>query len=142
MIFSGIQAAAAAIGENGCYFFSLGKAVGFEGDMLEEYRAAVASEALSATCFVNDAAKILAQLTGSRWDVVKAGPGHPLPLTYCPRPGEREILRFERPDPEGGDPLAHFVLGDGQGRCLWDPWGESETVRVGIIVSKRILRRL
>jgi len=57
---------------------------------------------------------------------------HESPDRKC-KAGEVEILYFEAP----GD-LQHFVVGDGSGNVVWDPYGESKTVRTGKLVSKRI----
>jgi hypothetical protein len=94
---------------------------------------------------VNDAGQLLSVLTSQGWTCHKAGPGHELPLDYVCKPGEREILRYERPA-ELGDTAstdrAHFVTGDGKGVLIWDPYGDSRTVKVGKVVSKRIFRRV
>ena len=142
MIYPGIQAAMAALGKAGCYFLSICKASGDACiDVIEEYRDSVASGALGADCYVQDPARIMAQLVGGSWEVIKAGPGHPLPLEYVCKAVEREILRYERPVAPGEEP-AHFVLGDGNGHVVFDPWGDSATVRDGHLASKRILRRI
>jgi hypothetical protein len=48
---------------------------------------------------------------------------------------ETEILYF-RYDGQG-----HFVRGDGRGDVTYDPWGFSNAVKHGRLVSKRIFRR-
>lgn len=93
---------------------------------------------------------VLGQLTGRRWQVLKAGPGHELPLDYELKPNEYEILRFERPLAPGErktNETAHFNRGKGFGpmdktRILWDPFEGSLAVTAGKIVSRRIIRRL
>jgi hypothetical protein len=143
------QAAALAIGRTGCYFLSILKLAekwgGPRRDALLEYENAVGRGTLGNDCMVLDAGRLLSILTNNGWTCLKAGPGHELPLTYqCASAEELEILRYERPV-EPGDTAsserAHFVVGDGQGKLSWDPYGESRTVRVGKVVSKRVFRR-
>lgn len=50
---------------------------------------------------------------------------------------EWEILQFYN-DRTG---YKHFVLGDGHGRCAWDPIQNSVTAREGRVIGKRIFRR-
>lgn len=145
MIF-GAQKIAKALGESGCYFLSLcyvaEKLGGVFLDPLLEAAEAIDGKRLGLDCYVKDAGAIMSDMARGRYVVIKAGPGHPLPLDYKLNEGEREILRYERPDPTGGEPLAHFVVGDGQGRVAWDPWPESLTVAEGKLVSRRIIRKI
>ena len=60
------------------------------------------------------------------------------PKEYRPASDEIEILDFYHE----GTGVTHFVLGDGNGRCEWDPWLNSNTVRNGKLRSKRIYKRL
>jgi hypothetical protein len=56
---------------------------------------------------------------------------------------EREALRFyyEREGRKEGDELYHFVEGNGDGRCEWDPWhGGSNAVRYGRAIDKRVFK--
>lgn len=142
------QRAALAIGRTGCYFLSIlaiaEETASFRPDPLVEYAAAVQAKTLGDDCMVLDAGRLMTNVSGIAWACIKAGPGHPLPLDYQTKPGEREILRYERPaDPrEGpGAEFAHFVVGDGSGCLAWDPWGDSAAVKNGKLVSKRIFRR-
>lgn len=143
----GVQKLAKSIGESGCYFLSLCKVAeeirGVKlGDLLDWADIAMRRGLLGPDCFVLDASGIFALLVIPSPEVVKAGSGHPLPLDYQLKPGEYEILRFERPAPDGGEPLAHFVVGAGDGKTVaWDPWPNSLTVRDGRLVSRRIIRR-
>lgn len=136
----GVQKIAKALGESGCYFLSLLKIAesiaGCFVDPIMEASEAIESGMMRMDCFVQDPARIMMHVTRQRFEVIKMSPD------YKPMPGEREILRYERPDPAGGEPLAHFVVGDGQGRCAWDPWPESLTVAQGTLISKRIIRRV
>lgn len=142
------QRAALAIGKTGCYFLSICKIAELVSlvsvDPLDEYLHAVAAKSLGVDCMVNDAGALLSGILRGPWACLKAGPDHELPLEYRCAPREYEVLRYER-DVEPGDTSAteraHFVLGDGSGIIFWDPYGESHTVAVGRVVSKRIFRR-
>lgn len=149
-----IQKTAKVVGESGCYDFSLLK-VGerIKGDaldaLLEISRAMSVGTIRKTDAYVNNADAFLAQLTGENdWTVVKAGTGadsagiaYPLPLDYVCQPGEYDIVRYERDNPEGGAPLAHFGEGNGRGGIAWDPYGDSLTFQIGHLVSRRIIRR-
>jgi hypothetical protein len=141
----GVQKVAKALGAEGCYFLSLLKIAeeitSHRIDPLGAYVAMVKERALRSDCYVLDAAAILTTLTCQEYGVLKAGPGHTIPLSYTPTPAEREILRFERPNPAEGEAVVHFAVGDGSGRVAWDPWPGSETSAKGALVSKRIIRR-
>lgn len=143
-----VQPRAKALGESGCYFLSLCKIAEDYNCLaiypLENFYACILGKIVAEDATVLDAGAVFSALVQNRehFEVVKAGPGHPLPLDYLPKPGEREILRFERPNPAGGDPLAHFVVGDGKGCVAWDPWPGSLTAAQGRLVSKRIVRRI
>lgn len=143
------QRAALTIGKTGCYKlcidFLAEEINRNQVDILATWTIGRRAGAVANDGTILDAGKLLSVLTGTGWECIKAGPGHPLPLYYQCEPGEREILRFERPQ-ELGDTAstdrAHFVVGDGKGRLYWDPYGDSHTVKAGKIVSKRIFRRL
>lgn len=141
----GVQKIAKALGESGCYFLSLCKIAeviaGVFFDPIHEAAEAIEAGTMGPDCFIKDAGAVVSALTRERYIVFKAGPGHALPLYYVLAPGEREILRYERPNPAGGEPLAHFIVGDGIGRPSWDPWPESLAVSEGRLVSRRIIRR-
>ena len=143
---SGVQKLSKSLGEYGCYFFSLLNVAenmgGGEYEPIFEANYAIKKGLLGQDCFVADASGILDMLGKNGYEVVKAGPGHELPLDYALKDGEHEILRFERPAPNGGEPIAHFVVGAGDGRTVaFDPWPDSLTVRDGRLVSRRIIRK-
>lgn len=76
--------------------------------------------------FMNDPAGFFSYITGRKCSVRKA------PVETALLPNEFAIGRYEiSPD------KAHFVLLDG-GALIWDPWGESATVKYGKLVSLRI----
>lgn len=150
----GIQRTALAVGRTGCYLLSvlsLAEELG-AGPVqpLQLFDAFFSRGWIGEDAFMQAPAEILGFLTGRRWWVKKAGPGHELALTYELKPGEYEILRFER-DPRPGEApsadTAHFVRGTGVGpfdarRILWDPFPGSQAVTAGRLASRRIFGRL
>lgn len=137
---------AKALGSDGCYFLALcyiaEDATGRSLDVLREFDKARALGYVGDDAFIVDAGKLYTLLYGAsskRFGVWKSGDGHPLPLDYKLLPTEREVLRFEYTD-TGGKTWAHFVVGDGSGRCVYDPEGASNCVTKGKLVSRRIIR--
>ena len=128
------QRYAAAIGGTGCYFLSLVHLaedfLSLRLDAIKAYESALLAKAIREDCYVLDPARVLALLTGYDWTVEHR------PASAATAPGELEILRYGLGD------AAHFVVGDGRGRVAWDPYGDSKTVREGVLASKRIARRL
>jgi hypothetical protein len=125
------------LGKNGCYFLSivhLAENVTKERiDAIEAFLIALSSGNVQQDCFVVAPWTILSRLSGVRWGMRKEAKDYPT------KPGELEILRFERQDI--GALVGHFVVGDGRGGVAWDPFGESRTVRDGVLVSKRVFYR-
>jgi hypothetical protein len=78
--------------------------------------------------FVKNPPALLSMVAGGKWTVEKAGPD------YTPRPGEYVVDRWERV--RTGAVIGHFRLPD------WDSLQDSQTVRYGKIVSKRVFRRI
>jgi hypothetical protein len=78
--------------------------------------------------FVENPAMLLAIFAGGRWTVEKAGPD------YVPARGEYVVDRWERV--RTGAVTGHFRLPD------WDSLRNSQTVKYGKIVSKRVFRRV
>jgi hypothetical protein len=78
--------------------------------------------------FVESPAALLGMFTRCRWTVEKVGPD------YIPAPGEYVVDRWERV--RTGAIIGHFRLPD------WDSLHDSQTVRHGKIVSKRVFRRV
>jgi hypothetical protein len=147
MMVFGVQKIAKHLGEAGCYFLSLCKiAEGITKTFLDpilEASQAIQEKTMGDDCFIKDAGAIMTDLARSRYMVIKAGPGHTLALDYVLQEGEHEVLRFERPNPDGGEPLAHFVVGAGDGKTVaFDPWPGSLTVSQGVLISRRIIRPL
>lgn len=77
--------------------------------------------------------RIAQMLTGDDWFFRKEG------VAYQPEESERSIERWERPTPMRI--YSHFVYRPAEG-LLYDPLGESETLKYGRLISKRILRLL
>jgi hypothetical protein len=138
------QRKAKLIGESGCYEISLiylaEKFSNREIDIIRETAKGIELKEITGDCYMADPGAFFSRLVGADFEVVKAGEGHPLPFNYSLKTFEYEILRYERPNPEGGDPLAHFVVGDGRGGVEFDPWTGSLCVAEGKPVSKRIVR--
>lgn len=128
-----VQEICKALGESGCYFISLLKAVGKEYDALQLFKMALGQGLVDEDCFVKNPSAVLSLATGGTWSVRHEGP------TYVPKAGEMEILRFERKATL--KTYAHFVVGDGRGNVSYDPLGKSMTVQAGTLQSKRILKR-
>ena len=126
------------IGKDGCYFLSIvylaetikGKII----DAVQVYANAVHAGWMYPDCFISNPDQLLAYLTGGKWSVRKEL------ATYRAQAGELIIQRWERR--EGMRTWAHFVVGDDAGQVIYDPYGESLTVRLGGIVSLRVFRDL
>lgn len=132
-----IQRTFLTLGQNGCYFFCLWKIITkYNGyayhDPLLLYDRCVYKGYLREDCWVENPAKILEDELGGKWEVRKEGP------EYERQEGEIVVLRYERKSPMGA--ASHFVLQE-EGGSIWDPLGESETVRTGYVQSKRVFRR-
>lgn len=122
------------IGKEGCYFLSIIRAaeliIGEYIDAYQTYVGALEDKVIESNCFVNSPAALLSSLTGMRWSVRKET------REYVQKPGEVVILRFERQD--GMTTKGHFVLAGDDGSVEYDPYGVSETVASGSLVSKRV----
>ena len=133
------QTKALALGKEGCYFFSLLYIAEEEGagplDVLRVFDEAIASGFVKNNGYVENPSLLMTMLTGAKWDVFKAGPGHNIGLDYALKPGEREVLRYEWND------LAHFVVGNGRQGIAYNPYPGSLPVVRGRLMSRRILRR-
>jgi len=128
------QKIAETMGKDGCYIFSLiylaEKVSRTNIDALDVYRRALESGYIESDCYVREPVKLLEMLTGKKWAMVKGS------STYATKKDEFEILRFEYT--AGRSIIGHFVVGDGVGRVEYDPYGDSRTVRVGKLISKRV----
>jgi len=144
-----VQGLCAALGADGCYELALYGICEKRGsrpvDVVRAHESALAAGLVEKDCFVKSAAGLLRAVLGTSFVVLKAGDGldsagnaYDLPLDYVCAPDESEILRFERV--EGRSTIGHFVIGDGRGGVDEDPYEGSKTVRLGRLVSKRIIR--
>ena len=128
------QSIAKRLGEFGCYFLSLLRLAKVENAGIALYRQAVQLGYLQEDCYVIDPARVLSLAAGGAWSVRHA------PADYIPASDEYEILRFERKTTTAT--FAHFVVGDGRGQVVYDPLDNSQTVKLGKLVSKRIVKRI
>lgn len=128
-----VQSVCKALGASGCYFLSLLHLVDADLNALTLYDLSVRKKYLDYDCFVENPAGILNLATGYKWTVRYEN------ADYKTLPTEREILRFERKTTTVT--YAHFVVGDGLGNVVYDPLGDSETVKSGKLVSKRIVTK-
>jgi hypothetical protein len=125
------------LGDGGCYFLSI---VHIAEDLLQRRLDAVVLfiEAIDRkycreNCYILKPDALISMIYDDReWLVRKEGP------FYLCENNEFEVLRFEWPTP--AKIYSHFVVGDGKGHIHWDPLGDSNTVRNGELVSKRIFR--
>lgn len=78
--------------------------------------------------FVKDPALFLTTISGIEWTATKES------ADYIEKPGERVVERWERK--VTGSTIGHFRLPE------WDSLVDSNTVKYGILVSKRIFRRV
>ncbi|MDR0525250.1 MAG: hypothetical protein LBG90_05190 [Spirochaetaceae bacterium] len=73
-------------------------------------------------------AEMLSELTHMKWSIEK------VPADYALKPGEYVVDRWERQ--VTGKTIGHFRLPD------WDSLADSQTVKYGKIVSRRVFRRV
>jgi hypothetical protein len=130
------QAQFAQIGATGCYLLSIVHLVedvlGIYVDAYMAYLTATKSGEDLFDCTLEKPAKLMSALTGQTWTERIEG------AAYVPQSGEREILEYQTCETP---PLhTHFVVGNGQGGVEWDPIGESQTVKNGRVVRKRIFK--
>lgn len=132
------QAYMKLMGEEGCYILSLvhlGERITHERiDAIAIFLEGMQQDLVQSNCLVVDAAGLLSMMTGVQWKKTYQTPD------YRPKEGELEILRFERKT--GAGTLRHYVVGDGRGLVVYDPLGDSKTVRSGKLESKRIFSRV
>lgn len=125
-----IQKKCYEIGKSGCYFLSILRQAeiitGRTYNPIEEYEKSLEKNYIGEDCFVKQPAKILSDLTGMNFTVSKQN------KNYALEKNEYEVLYFVN------DATGHFVLGDGKGNVLFDPYGKSKTVKEGAIESKRV----
>ena len=79
--------------------------------------------------FVDDPASLMGMAAGGLWTVRKE-----YNLKYQPKPGEKVIKYYEW-DKGNGAIQGHFVTD------IFDPWGDSQTVKNGKLKSLRVFAR-
>lgn len=130
----GMQKTALEIGKYGCYFLSIveaaerktGNYMPIMSTFLDMKRRGYIGE----ESYILAPDKILTMLTGKAYTVRHEA------KDYRAKEGEIEILRYEWR--RKGEVSAHFVLGDGKGRVAYDPLDGANTVKNGVVESKRI----
>lgn len=125
----------------GCYFMSLlflinkytGKTFG-RNVINNFYEFAILNNWMDKDCFIRKPIDILRHLGYNRTQIKVEGP------EYVCRPGEVEILCFERTYMKDGKPkvYTHFTCGSGGGVVTYDPMGVSNAVKYGKLKSKRV----
>lgn len=136
----GIQTFLSEAGEAACYALDIVKiaerVTGRDMDPIMSFYDAVAAGLIhyneqdpndNNNFFVTDPARLLSCLTGIPWTVEKAD------ADYLAKSGEYVVDRWERR--KTGAVIGHFRLPD------WDSLADSQTVKYGSIVSKRVFRR-
>jgi hypothetical protein len=137
----GIQTLFSEAGEAGCYAFSIieiaervmGRAIGpvyamYEGIARGYIYYNDMDKNDNDNFFVRNPPAFLSFLTGIQWAV------EIVPSSYTAKPGEYVVDRWERK--QTGIVSAHFRIPD------WDSLHNSQTVKYGKIVSKRVFRRI
>jgi hypothetical protein len=104
-----------------------------EINVVELYTICLKNRWIREDCFVNNPVDIMGLLLGGAWACEKVEGG------YKPKDGEIVIYRYEAR--VGRSTLAHFVLGGKDGSVEWDPYGKSNTVANGRLISSRVFRR-
>lgn len=134
-MFRPYQKAAKFLGESGCYFLSI---VFLAEEILKKplnpialYFEFLEKKYITEDCFVSSPEKIFSELVHKRYMVAKET------VEYKVKENEYEILRFEY-KPSTMSLMAHFVVGNGLGEVEYDPYGDSQTVKNGRLISKRI----
>lgn len=119
------------LGKEGCYIdciVHLAEGLVHESlDDVQVFLQALEKQQVQVNCLVLDAAALLSDLTGVKWLKRNEGP------EYLRKPDELVIERWERKT--GAGVVVHFITQD------YDPYGDSRTVREGVLVSKRVFSR-
>jgi hypothetical protein len=119
------------LGKEGCYIdciVHLGEGLLHESlDDVQVFLRALEEQQVKQNCLVLDAAGLLSDLTGVQWTKRNES------ASYQAKPGELEIQRWEHKS--GSGTSVHFITQD------YDPYGDSRTVREGVLASKRIFSR-
>lgn len=134
MIFQNISANNEKIRKYGCYLVSFANAVIYfkkqEVFINAIYDKGLKEGVFNADCYIDKPEKL-----GKLFDLNISFVGKK-DKDYKTKSNEFEILAFYNPNTD----FTHFVLGDGNGKVLFDSLGKSITVRDGYLDSKRIFR--
>ena len=120
------------LGKWGCYFLCIvrlaelitGKSI----DAVREYSHCTQARWMRWDCYITKPEEIMYYLTGVKWTVRHE------PASYFPTNGELVIQRWGWRPPMANEEKGHFVLAD------YDPYGDSETVKNGSLVSYRVFK--
>ena len=114
------------IGKYGCYFLSILKAFNRTEDFLELYDTYVSKGFMDSDCFIKNPVSIAKDLSiHNKWNVEK---------TTTFKQGDIVIAYYYNKTTG----LHHFVLFDNNNKLVWDPLGQSNTVKNGVIESYRV----
>lgn len=114
-----------AIYESGCYFLSLLHLANKEDEALVKYKKYVKEGWMISDCFIADPCKILLELFGKKYSVVKSD--------INDQSADFVIARYVSPITK----LSHFVVVNKKGEVIYDPYGKSQTVSNGYPESYR-----
>jgi len=119
------------VGEEGCYLLCI---VDIAEEVLKEridavvaYLDGIERGFVQENCLMTNAAGFLEMLTGVKWEKRYES------ATYVKKDGEFEVQKWQRKS--GVGTVDHFK------REIYDPYGDSRTVREGYLESKRIFAR-
>lgn len=126
----GIQSKLEQIGKSGCYFLSILKAFDMLDYILPSYNYFIEQGWMDKECFVKDPTKIVWYLSGGYdYTVSKTS-------TFDPK-ADIKIAYYYSPKTS----LHHFVLIDNDKKVVFDPLGDSNTVKNGYTESYRLFYR-
>lgn len=125
------------IGQDGCYFLSIVKAAEClttkEINPIAAYNLALKNRWMRDDCFMWSPEKLLSHLTGITWTCEKVDGVY--------RGTDKDVIIHRYEVVEGRKTIAHFVLANADGSLNYDPYGKSNTVQNGRVVSSRVFRR-
>lgn len=120
-----IQKKCEQIGKSGCYFLTLLTSVGVSDQyVIKYYDIAVNNKIMDSDCYIIDPEELLRLVTGRKYKVVKSDT-----LDYK---ADIIIAKWKTATHE------HFVLMNKENVVIYDPYGDSNTVKNGYIDSYRL----
>ena len=130
------QKLALALGEEGCYFFSLlyiaEQELGRDFDSIGTFDYAMRQGWVASDCYMGNPAGMMTSLLGRRCSISKSWD-----FGYQLKENEWEVRCYQRVTT--GTTYYHFVVVDKDGTVVYDPLGDSNTVKYGKPYSRRIL---